>query len=210
MPPSVERLVRSAVLNPLYVRVGQVNTAVDTVHQNVIFMHTADKQSRLLAALRSIERPPVLVFCNTTHCVDWLVTFLRSEQFHVAGIHSGKTQTYRFKVMHAFKEGMLDILVASDVAARGIDVSDVSHVILYDIPDSIEDYIHRIGRTGRAGRQGIATAFLTLECKIADDLRKMLKSTRQSIPEELVTRARDFGQDLIRGDGGRDVVIARR
>lgn len=78
--------------------------------------------------------------------MDYLVKFLRDEQFHAAGIHGEKSQTFRFRAMSAFKEGRLDILVASDLVSRGIDVQDVNHVILFDLPDSIEDYIHRIGK----------------------------------------------------------------
>jgi len=93
----------------------------------------------------------------------------------VAGLHSDKSQGYRFRVMKGFKEGQLDVLVATDIASRGIDVLDISHVILYDMPDQIETYIHRIGRCGRAGQAGIATSFLTSHCKCAKELRILLK-----------------------------------
>ncbi len=113
--------------------------------------------------------------------MDAVVELLRKEQFHVAGFHSEKTQPQRFRVMHAFKEAQLDVLVATGLAARGLDIVDVSHVIMYDIPDRIEDYIHRAGRTGRAGRVGAVTAFLTHECKIAGALRDLLQQNGEVI-----------------------------
>jgi len=208
MPPSVERLVRSAVLDPIYITVGSVETPAETIQQDIIFMSTKEKKYRLLEVLRLTEKPPVLVFCNSTKTVDYIVEFLRSEQFHVAGIYGEKSQNYRFRVMKAFKEEKLDILVASDVVSRGIDVNDVSHVILFDLPDNIDDYIHRIGRTGRAGKTGRATGFLTLECMIASDLRKLLKAGKHAIPPQL-NDLKQFGQHIIRGEFG-DIPIGKK
>jgi len=207
-PPAVERLVRSAVYDPIYVRVGSGDSAAETITQNVIFMHSGEKRTKLLEILREIPKPPVLIFANSHHTVDYLVKLLREEQFHAAGLHSDKAQPYRFRVMKAFKDGALDILVATDVAARGIDVNDITCVIQYDLPDKIEDYIHRSGRTGRAGKAGIAVAFLTLDCKIADDLRKVLKQAKQHIPAEL-QNSKQFGGEIVRGEL-RDYTVKKR
>ena len=87
----------------------------------------------------------LIVFLTIACSVDYLVSFLREEQFHVAGIHGEKSQQFRFLAMRAFKESQVDILVASDLVSRGIDVNDVNHVVLFDLPDNLEDYIHRIG-----------------------------------------------------------------
>jgi len=208
MPPSVERLVRSAVLNPIYIRVGSVDTPAETIQQEIIFLSSREKKYKLLEVLRLTEKPPVLVFCNTTLTVDYIVKFLRDEQFHVAGIHGEKTQQFRFRAMKSFKEGQLDVLVASDLVSRGIDVNDVNHVILFDLPDTIEDYIHRIGRTGRAGKLGRATGFLTLECRIASDLRKLLKAGKHPIPPEL-NNVKQFGMEIIRGEF-KDIPIGKQ
>jgi len=208
MPPSVERLVRTAVLDPIYIRVGSVEMPAETIKQDIIFVQSREKKYKLLEVLRQTEKPPVLIFCNTTLTVDYLVSFLREEQFHVAGIHSEKTQQFRFRAMAAFKEGQLDILVASDLVSRGIDVNDVNHVVLFDLPDNIEDYIHRIGRTGRAGKSGRATGFLTLECRIASDLRKLLKAGKQNIPIEL-NNLKQFGMEIIRGEF-KDIPIGKK
>jgi superfamily II DNA/RNA helicase len=207
-PPAVERLVRSAVLDPIYIRVGSGNTPAETIEQNVVFVHSIQKRHKLLEILRETSKPPVLIFCNSHSTVDFVVKLLREEQFHAAGLHSDKTQPYRFRVMKAFKDGALDVLVATDVASRGIDVSDVTHVILFDMPDTIEDYIHRIGRTGRAGKSGKATAFLTLDCKIADDLKKLLKQSRQNIPAEL-QNTKQFGGEIVKGEL-RDYAVKKR
>jgi superfamily II DNA/RNA helicase len=164
-------------MNPLHIRVGSQKAAANAVSQRVLFVPHSQKKQKLLDTLRSIPKPPVLIFCNTHFTVDSVVEFLRKEQFHVVGFHKEKPQTYRFSAIHAFKEGRLDVLVATGLAARGLDIVDVTHVIMYDIPDRIEDYIHRAGRTGRAGRVGAVTAFLTHECKIAQQLRELLQQS---------------------------------
>jgi len=126
---------------------------------------------------------------------------LKDEQFHAAGIHSMKIQEYRFRVMGAFKDGHLDILVGTDLISRGIDVIDCKNVIIYDMPDSIEDYVHRSGRTGRFGTEGLCTAFLTYECTIARELRKLLKDSEQPIPKELED-TKVFGGQVIKTEFG--------
>ena len=202
MPNSLERLARSAVLNPITIKVGQLGAIPTNITQNVIFVNTYQKREKLLQILRKIERPPVIIFCNYYTTVDKLVLFLRNEQFHVAGIHSNKTQQYRFRVMKAFKEQQLDILISSDLISRGIDIIDCQHVILYDIPNTtIEDYIHRTGRTGRIGKVGTSTSFLTFDCKIAKELKELLKQTNQKIPKELED-TKVFGHDILKSEFG--------
>eukprot|EP00002_Diphylleia_rotans_P025912 TRINITY_DN5145_c0_g1_i15.p2 TRINITY_DN5145_c0_g1~~TRINITY_DN5145_c0_g1_i15.p2 ORF type:complete len:477 (+),score=113.17 TRINITY_DN5145_c0_g1_i15:511-1941(+) len=201
MPKELDRLARSAVLNPIIVRVGQVGHAAPTIHQNVVFVHHYQKKETLLETLRQIPAPPVLIFCNAIHTVDYLVNLLRKEQFHVAGLHSNKTQAYRFRLTRAFREGGVDILVATDLASRGLDFTDVSYVVNYDIPDDIDDYVHRIGRTGRAGREGFSTSLLTLDCKIAKELKKLLQESKQPIPFELHDTMQ-FGHAVIQTELG--------
>jgi len=202
LPLAVERLARSAVMNPIYIRIGIVGNINKNIEQDIIFMHSYQKPNQLLEQIRLIEKPPVLIFCNSTHSVDKVVEILKAEQFHVAGLHSEKTQPHRSQVMKAFKEQQLDVLVATDIASRGIDVKDVTAVIIYDMPNTIEDYIHRAGRTGRAGQLGRAIAFLTFECTIAAELKELLKKTRQKMPTELVNNFRSFGQAFVKTDYG--------
>ncbi|GBG63629.1 hypothetical protein CBR_g38940 [Chara braunii] len=201
MPIGVERLAISCVVDPITITTGDPNTTVESVTQEVIFVHSFGKRSKLLQVLRSTEFPPVLVFCSSRETVDSIVKLLRSEQFHVAGLHSGKSQTYRFRCMRAFKDGGVDVLVATDLASRGIDCHDVRRVINYDMPDSIETYIHRCGRTARMGSEGIATSFLSLDCKIAKELRQLLQKTDQVIPQELHD-LRQFGGKVVRTEFG--------
>jgi len=216
MPSSVERLARSALLNEIIVQIGEgtlgkrsegeLPVVPRSIAQYVVFLQTYQKKNALLDALRQTEAPPVLIFCDTIPNVEWVVALLRNEQFHVAGLHSDKSQGYRFRVIKAFKDGKLDVLVATDVASRGIDVVDITHVILYDMPDQIETYVHRIGRCGRAGRQGDATSFLTYHCKCAKELRKLLKKCKQKVPRELED-VRMFGHKVVQTELGDRVVF---
>ncbi|PRP87650.1 hypothetical protein PROFUN_02365 [Planoprotostelium fungivorum] len=207
MPTSVTRLARSAVMNPIYIAVGEVGQLAQSVIHNVVFVDNKDKRSSLLRLLRETPRPPVIVFCNHSYVVDRVVDWLKEEQFHAVGIHSNKSQNYRNTVMKTFREGGVDVLVASDLVSRGIDVAEVEHVILYDIPDTIEDYVHRSGRTGRKGREGYCSSLLTWHCKIAPELKKLLREAQQQMPVELERDTRLFGKDIVStefGDHPRD------
>uniref|UniRef100_K3WQF6 RNA helicase n=1 Tax=Globisporangium ultimum (strain ATCC 200006 / CBS 805.95 / DAOM BR144) TaxID=431595 RepID=K3WQF6_GLOUD len=205
MPHFLDRLARSAVLNPIVVRVGMGSQHTGTtsslhVTQRVVFMRAAEKKTKLLQVLRAIPRPPVLVFCNSHESVDFVTRVLLHEQFHVASLHGDKSQAYRFQVLAAFRDGYVDVLVATDLASRGLDFADVEHVIIFDMPHTIEDYVHRCGRTGRTRRlehqqassaqeddriPGVVTAFLTVDCEIATELLQLLRETKQQIPAEL-------------------------
>jgi ATP-dependent RNA helicase DDX41 len=195
MPTFLERLARSAVLDPITIRVGMGSqrTGRTSLHvtQHVVFMRFAEKRQRLLQVLRTIPTPPVIVFCNSHDTVDFVTRVLRLEQFHVAGLHGDKSQAFRFQVMAAFREGYVDVLVATDLASRGLDFTDVDHIIQFDLPHTIEDYVHRCGRTGRRdGKPGKVTAFLTEDCTIASDLQRLLKEAKQELPRELETLSR--------------------
>eukprot|EP00897_Mesotaenium_endlicherianum_P000067 jgi/Mesen1/10060/ME000730S09353 len=190
---AVERLAHSSVADPVLVSVGAHGDAAEAVEHEVLFTHSHAKRARLLQVLRSTERPPVLVFCNSSEAVDALVKILRSEQFHVAGLHAAKGQPFRFRCIRALKEARLDVMVATDVASRGLDVADVARVVNYDMPDSIESYIHRCGRTGRMGKRGTATSLLTYECRIARELQQLLHRCRQEVPRELQDDVHLFG-----------------
>eukprot|EP00731_Ephydatia_muelleri_P018483 Em0011g523a len=205
LPENLERLARSAVLDPVQIHVGAIGVTATNIEQHVIFMHSYQKHKKLLEVLRATPAPPVVVFCNTVQTVDEIVNLLRSEQFHVAGLHSEKNQDVRFKTIDCMKKGSVDVLVATDVASRGLDMRDVDHVINYDLPDTIEDYVHRCGRTGRLRSAGKATSFLTLECKIAAQLKDLLQSLDQPIPPELESTQR-FGGRIVRTDLGDRVI----
>lgn len=195
LPLFLDRLARSAVVHPVTVRVGITGRVPVQITQSVLFMRFAEKKHQLLQALRSTLAPPVLVFCNSHASVDFVARVLQSEQFHAAPLHGDKSQAYRFQVLTAFREGFVDVLVATDVAARGLDFAAVDHVIIYDMPHTIEDYVHRCGRTGRRRHHnelssGRVTAFLTIECGIARELKQLLEETRQVVPRELEVPSR--------------------
>ena len=205
MPESLERLARSAVLNPITIQVGPAGLISPTIQQNVMFLYHYEKSARLLQVLRSTPFPPVIVFTSSIQNVDNVTDLLKREQFHASGLHSEKSQDYRFKLVGAFHEGKVDVLVATDVGSRGLDFPEVMHVINYDLPDSIEDYVHRCGRTGRMGHFGVATSFLTLDCKIAEELKEMLEVMDQVVPKEL-ENTKQFGKKIIRTEFGDRVV----
>lgn len=206
MPESLERLARSAVLNPIKIQVGPGTGLISpTIQQNVVFLYHYEKPAKLLQVLRSTPFPPVMVFASSIQNVDYVTELLKKEQFHASGLHSQKSQDYRFKLIDAFRDGKVDVLVATDVGSRGLDFPEVAHVINYDLPDSIEDYVHRCGRTGRMGHFGVATSFLTLDCKIADELKEMLEIMDQVVPKELQNTKR-FGKKIIKTEFGDRVV----
>ena len=201
MPESLERLARSAVLNPITIQVGPAGLISPTIQQNVMFLYHYEKPARLLQVLRSTPIPPVIVFTSSIQNVNSVTDLLKREQFHASGLHSEKSQDYRFKLVGAFREGKVDVLVATDVGSRGLDFPEVTHVINYDLPESIEDYVHRCGRTGRMGHFGVATSFLTLDCKIAEELKEMLEVMDQVVPKEL-ENTKQFGKKIIRTEFG--------
>lgn len=198
MPVFLERLARSAVVDPVTIRVGMGRAQSGAVNalqitQRVLFVPVSEKKTRFLVrVLRTqIPKPPVLVFCNSHESVDFVTRVLQREQFHVASLHGDKSQSYRFQVMTAFREGFVDVLVATDLASRGLNFADVEHVIQFDLPHSIEDYVHRCGRTARRSNEsGTVTSFLTFECTIADELKRLLQDAKQPIPRELELPAR--------------------
>nr|XP_058948728.1 probable ATP-dependent RNA helicase DDX41 isoform X2 [Pocillopora verrucosa] len=205
MPDSLDRLARSAVLDPITIQVGPVGLISPTIQQNVMFLYHYEKTEKLLQVLRNTPIPPVIVFTSSIQNVDYVTELLKEEQFHASGLHSEKPQEYRFTLVREFREGKVDVLVATDVGSRGLDFPEVTHVINYDLPDSIEDYVHRCGRTGRMGHFGVATSFLTLDCKIAEQLKEMLEVMDQAVPKELVN-TKQFGKKIMKTEFGDRVV----
>lgn len=191
----------SITSSQIYVTVGAIGVTAVGVEQRVEFVHSYQKSKKLLETLRRTEAPPVLVFCNTISTVDEVTELLRREQFHVAGLHSEREQSIRFKIVNALRSGGVDVLVTTDLASRGIDVPGITHVINYDMPLTIEGYVHRCGRTARWQQAGRATSFLTLECKIASELKDLLVSLGQPVPDDL-ENTKQFGGKVIRTELG--------
>merc|ERR1711881_364302 len=185
MPPAIERLARSFLRCPAIVSIGDPGHAKKDIEQRLEFIGEAKKKKRLEEELVGAE-PPIIVFVNQKKAVDVLAKSLDNSGYRVCSIHGGKSQEQREWAMNSFKEGRYDILVATDVAGRGLDVEGVQQVINFDMPKTIEDYTHRIGRTGRAGLKGLATSMVTPEDDgIFFDLNNFMKTSNQVIPPEL-------------------------
>ncbi len=158
--PKIEGLIRSFLQDPITISVKQGDTS-DNVDQNVVKYQTgAEKIEKLHDILISKEMQKALIFDETQRSVERLADTLALRGFKVEAIHGGKTQGHRQKALQRFRDNQVTILVATDVAARGIDVTDISHVINFSTPNSYDDYVHRIGRAGRAGRTGYALTFV--------------------------------------------------
>ncbi|HEX4684293.1 MAG TPA: DEAD/DEAH box helicase [Gemmatimonadaceae bacterium] len=161
MPPEVEALARKYLRKPLVVQVGRRSQTADTV-THAVYPVPRERKSELLARLLKDENlDSVLVFTRTKHGADRVVRHLEREGIEATAMHADKTQPQRARALADFKEGKVRVLVATDIAQRGLDISGITHVINYDVPQQAEDYVHRIGRTGRAAREGDAFTFMS-------------------------------------------------
>ena len=160
MPPEVEALARKYLRKPIVVQVGRRSSAASTV-THAVYPVPRDKKTELLAELLNKEgMDSVLIFSRTKHGADKVVRHLASKGISATAMHADKSQGERTKALEDFKQGKVRVLVATDIAQRGLDVSGISHVINYDVPQQAEDYVHRIGRTGRAASTGDAFTFM--------------------------------------------------
>lgn len=163
MPPEIERLAGTILSYPKKVEVTPVSSTVDKIAQSVYFVEKAEKTSLLISLLQNPAMESVLVFTRTKHGADRVVRLLSKASISAMAIHGNKSQTARQKALTQFKDKTLRVLIATDIAARGIDVDHLSHVVNYELPNIPETYVHRIGRTGRAGRDGVAISFCDVE-----------------------------------------------
>lgn len=180
MPPEIVSLANSILTNPEKVEVTPVSSTADTVDQVVYLVDKADKKSLLNHVLKNKEITRALVFTRTKHGADKVVKDLLKIGVKSAAIHGNKSQNARQKALSDFKTSEIRVLVATDIAARGIDVENLSHVINYELPNIPESYVHRIGRTGRAGASGKAIAFCDEEEK--EYLRDIQKLIGKKVP----------------------------
>lgn len=180
MPKEIEQLAGTILRSPEKVMVTPPATTVEKIRQSVYFAEKAEKKQLLPRLLRDADVESALVFTRTKHGANRVVTDLARAGIEAMAIHGNKSQTARQTALGRFKAGELKVLVATDIAARGIDVSGLSHVFNYDLPNVPETYVHRIGRTGRAGRDGVAVSFCSEEER--PYLKEIEKLTRQKIP----------------------------
>jgi ATP-dependent RNA helicase DDX23/PRP28 len=186
MPPAVESLARKYLRNPVVVTIGTAGKATDLITQNVIMVKESEKMPRLQKILADLGDKTAIVFCNTKKTADMRAKDLDKAGFSVTTLHGGKSQDQREISLEGFRNRRFNVLVATDVAGRGIDIPDVAHVINYEMPSSVDTYTHRIGRTGRAGKKAVATSFLTLEnTDIFFDLKQMLIQSNSPVPPNL-------------------------
>lgn len=185
MPPAIMQLTKQYLHDPEILKVTQKVLTVPNIEQVYYEVRQHQKMDALGRVLDSQGLRKALVFCSTKRGVDDLTAHLLARGYQAAGLHGNLAQTQRDRVMSRFRSGGVDILVATDVAARGIDVDDVDGVVNYDIPNDVESYVHRIGRTGRAGRAGLAYTFVTAReyYKLRDIMRyTKAKITRSELP----------------------------
>jgi ATP-dependent RNA helicase RhlE len=179
MPPEIRNLAKEWLREPAFVQVGRVASPIELVEQSVYHVEQRHKPQLLAHYLRSTATGRSLVFARTKHGADKLVKHLTREGIRAAAIHGNKSQSVRQRTLDAFKSDRPPVLVATDIAARGLDVQGISHVINYELPDVAEVYVHRIGRTGRAGAAGVATSFCARDER--DQLRDIERLTRRTI-----------------------------
>jgi superfamily II DNA/RNA helicase len=178
MPQEITRLADQMLNNPARVAVTPQATTVERIAQRVILTDKSAKQALLVGLLKSEPVDRVLVFTRTKHGADKVVRGLQKDGFTAEAIHGNKSQNQRERVLADFRSGKLRTLIATDIAARGIDVDGVSHVINYDLPNVPESYVHRIGRTARAGAEGVAISFCDHEeAAFLRDIERMIRMT---------------------------------
>ncbi|RYY35201.1 DEAD/DEAH box helicase, partial [archaeon] len=191
MPPEVERITKRYLKSPVTVKIGDVVRGNNKrIKQEVIYLpNETRKRAKLLEMLARCPRP-VIVFVNAKKQCDVVARDIENKGFRCVVLHSGKSQDVREDALAEFKSGGYDVLVATDVAGRGLDIPDVAQVINYDMPSEIARYTHRIGRTGRAGKSGQAMTFFTdADAPMLPDLKAYLESTEQDVPHDLAVRA---------------------
>jgi ATP-dependent RNA helicase DDX41 len=186
MPTKIQNFARSALVKPIIVNVGRAGAENLDVIQEVEYVKQEAKIVYLLECLQKTP-PPVLIFCENKADVDDIHEYLLLKGVEAVAIHGGKDQEEREYAISSFKAGKKDVLVATDVASKGLDFPDIQHVINYDMPAEIENYVHRIGRTGRCGKTGIATTFINKNQSETTllDLKHLLQEAKQRIPPVL-------------------------
>jgi ATP-dependent RNA helicase DDX3X len=214
-PRDIQMLARDFLKDYIFLSVGRVGSTSENITQKVEYVEDHDKRSVLLDILHTHGTTGLtLIFVETKRMADSLSDFLINQRFPATAIHGDRTQRERERALEFFRNGRCPILVATAVAARGLDIPNVTHVINYDLPTDIDDYVHRIGRTGRAGNTGIATAFFNRGNRgVVRDLLDLLKEAHQEVPAFLESIAREgssYGGRGGRGGRGRGGSAATR
>lgn len=184
MPPDIARLSQTLLKNPAKVMVTPVSSTVEIIDQYLYYVDKGNKKDLLLHILKDKSIVSALVFTRTKHGADRLVRQLSKENVAAQAIHGDKSQGARQSALRDFKDKKLRVLIATDIAARGIDIDELSHVINYDLPEVPETYVHRIGRTGRAGQEGVAISFCDFDEKeYLQDIEKLIRKHLKEVKE---------------------------
>ena len=194
-PKEIQHLARDFLKNYIFLAVGRVGSTSVMITQKLIWVEEEEKRMFLIDLLRTDPTALTLVFVETKRGADELERFLVNENYPAISIHGDKSQNEREEALRSFRNARKPILVATAVAARGLDISNVKFVVNFDLPTDIDEYVHRIGRTGRAGNSGQAISFFNEKNKnIAKDLHDILKETQQEIPEFMSKMVDDIRQ----------------
>jgi superfamily II DNA/RNA helicase len=200
--PEIKKLAASFLKDPVTIEVARSNATADRVTQVVYKVAEDDKRDAVLHLIRGRDLKQILVFSNTKIGASRLSRHLEQEGVKASAIHGDKTQNERMAALEAFKNGGVDVLVATDVAARGLDISDLPCVINYDLPYNAEDYVHRIGRTGRAGASGDAISLYSdKDARLLQDIEKLIRTKLAPVPLDGFT-PRAHGGERERGERG--------
>ncbi len=185
MPSEIQKLANTILVNPEKVEVTPVSSTADTIEQAIYFVEKGDKKKLLIHVLQNPEIKSALVFTRTKHGADKITKDLVKAGIKTEAIHGNKSQNARQKALSNFKNGQIRVLIATDIAARGIDIDELSHVINFELPNVPESYVHRIGRTGRAGASGIALSFCDEEeMEYLKDIQKLISKTLPVVEEQ--------------------------
>merc|ERR1719230_1203928 len=202
-PNDIQCLASDFMSDYVFLAVGRVGSANKDVKQEVMYVENNEKPVKLMQFLSTIESGLILVFVETKRGADFLEDVLCREGYPATSIHGDKTQREREGALHSFKNGHTPVLVATDVAARGLDIPNVTQVINYDLPNNVDDYVHRIGRTGRCGNLGNALSFLNDKNRnIARELYELMVENDQEVPDWMTNMVQHSGFGGGGGGGG--------
>ncbi|KAJ2165246.1 DEAD-box ATP-dependent RNA helicase 35 [Coemansia sp. RSA 520] len=188
MPKKIQDFARSALVKPIIVNVSRAGAANMDIIQEVEFVKPEMRIVYLLECLQKTP-PPVVIFAENKNDVDDVLEYLLLKGVEAVAIHGGKDQEEREYAMRSYRSGKKDVLIATDIASKGLDFPEIKHVINFDLPKEIENYTHRIGRTGRAGKTGVATTFINRNSseQVLLDLKHILIEAKQRVPPVLLT-----------------------
>jgi len=204
-PGSMQKMAGDFMVNYLFITVGRVGSCSETITQTLHYAEDGKGKTRALEKIYRENAPPVgqltVIFVETKRRADEIEVDLWQAGLRVCAIHGDRDQHQREIALEAFKSGENPILVATDVAARGLDISNVGLVINYDMPKQMDDYVHRIGRTGRAGKRGIAIGFVNEKCRYCNELADLLRQAKQEVPGWLSQLAKENSDNYAKGKG---------